>query len=228
MKKVLKSVINTRRLATKRFAAGSSSFKLFGLALFGATALFFSNNAKAVDYPTTIENTVNVTLPAGVVDNNTGNNTNGGCTVADPASAACATDTNTLDVVIPEPTKSFSPATIDYNGISTLTITLTNSNDFAATLQADFVDNLPASVIVATPANASTTCTGTLTAAAGSSSVTLSSGATIPANSSCVINVDVTSASAGTHTNQLPAGALDTGMGSRCGIFDFGNISESK
>lgn len=184
--------------------------------ILAASALLISNNVMAVDYPSTIDNTVNVTLPAGVIDNNTANNTNGGCTVADPTVAACATDSNALNVVTPEPTKSFAPNPIDFNGVSTLTITLTNTNDFDAILQADFVDNLPAGVVLATPVNAAETCggSGTLTATDGGSSITLGSGATIPANSNCTITADVTSNSVGTHTNQLPAGALDTGMGS--------------
>ncbi|GAA4356577.1 hypothetical protein GCM10023151_04630 [Kangiella marina] len=68
---------------------------------------------------------------------------------------------------------------------------------------------------MATPSNATDSCggTGVLTAADGGSSITLGSGATIPANSSCTITAEVTSSSAGTHTNQIPAGALDTGMG---------------
>ncbi|WP_170114188.1 Calx-beta domain-containing protein, partial [Kangiella spongicola] len=190
--------------------------KLASKSALGLFALLMTVNAHAVDYPSTIDNTVNVTLPAGVIDNNTANNQNGGCSVADPTVAACATDTNSLNVVTPEPTKSFSPSVpIDFNGFATLTITLTNTNNFVATLQADFVDNLPAGVFLATPANASKTCggSGVLTAVDGGSSITLGSGATIPANSSCTITATVTSNSAGTHTNQLPAGALDTGMG---------------
>ncbi|WP_345251326.1 Calx-beta domain-containing protein, partial [Kangiella taiwanensis] len=208
MKNFGKSTLNTYKKLAR-------SIRRFSSAMVAFAALFVSFNVSAVDYPTTIDNTVNVTLPAGVIDNNTANNTNGGCTVADPTVAACATDSNALNVVTPEPTKAFAPNPIDFNGISTLTITLTNTNNFEAILQADFVDNLPASVVLATPANASDTCggTGTLTALDGASSITLGSGATIPANSSCTITADVTSGTAGTHTNQLPAGTLDTGMG---------------
>ncbi|NVK21128.1 MAG: hypothetical protein HWD86_01295, partial [Kangiellaceae bacterium] len=178
--------------------------------LFAASA-FFAHTAIAVDYPATVDNTVTVTLPAGVTDPNTANNTAGGCAVGDATTEACATDSNTLSVVIPQPTKAFSPSTVDFGNISTLTITLTNSNNFAATLQSDFVDTLPAGLVLATPANSSTTCTGTLTAADGASAITLAAGATIPTSSSCTITADVTSATAGTYDNV--SGTLDTGMG---------------
>ena len=154
MKNFGKSTLNTYKKLAR-------SIRRFSSAMVAFAALFVSFNVSAVDYPTTIDNTVNVTLPAGVIDNNTANNTNGGCTVADPTVAACATDSNALNVVTPEPTKAFAPTPIDFNGISTLTITLTNTNNFEAILQADFVDNLPASVVLATPANASDTCGGT-------------------------------------------------------------------
>ena len=191
----------------------TGSVKRIASVFFAASALLISNSVMAVDYPSTIDNTVNVTLPAGVIDNNTANNTNGGCTVADPTAAACATDSNALNVVTPEPTKAFSPTQVDFGSNSTLTITLTNTNDFDATLQSDFVDSLPTDLTLTTPANASTTCTGTLVAIDGDTDIALLQGATIPANGSCTITADVTSGFAGDYTNQLPAGSLDTGMG---------------
>ena len=65
----------------------------------------------------------------------------------------------------------------------------------------DFTDNLPASVVVATPASASTTCSGgTLTAAAGSGVITYTGGS-VAAGASCTVVVDVTSVTPGAHVN---------------------------
>jgi len=65
----------------------------------------------------------------------------------------------------PSVQKSFAPGQVATGGTSTLTITLrNNSQPTAAVLNADLVDTLPANVVVATPANAATTCTGTLVA----------------------------------------------------------------
>ena len=118
----------------------------------------------------------------------------------------------------PSVQKSFAPGQILAGDTSTLTITLrNNSQPSAAVLDADFVDTLPANVVVATPANAATTCTGTLVATAGSGTITLQSGASIPASGSCTITVDVTSDTDGTYVNTIPAGALSTQHGSNAG-----------
>ncbi len=111
--------------------------------------------------------------------------------------------------------KTFAPGTIGRNAASTLTITLTNGDDIAGTLTADLVDALPGPVVVADPANATTTCPGgTVNAEPGAGSVTLGSGAGFPAAGSCTITVSVTSNTEGTYTNTIPAGALQTDLGS--------------
>jgi hypothetical protein len=113
----------------------------------------------------------------------------------------------------PSVAKAFAPANVPTGTNSTLTITLTNPNAAAATLTADLVDTFPAGLVVATPADAATTCTGTATATDGGSTVTLGSGAEIPAAGSCTVTVSVTAATAGTYTNTIPAGALETDAG---------------
>ena len=118
----------------------------------------------------------------------------------------------------PSVQKSFTPGQIMAGGTSTLTITLrNNSQPTAAVLNTDFVDTLPSGLVIATPANAATTCTGTLVATAGSGTITLQSGASIPASDSCTITVDVTSGTDGTYVNTIPAGALSTQHGSNAG-----------
>jgi len=122
-------------------------------------------------------------------------------------------------IVVSEPptiSKDFDPPVIPPGGTATLRIVLGNDNDTAGTLTADLVDSLPTTpgaMVIATPPNASTgTCTGTLTASAGSGAVTLASGATIPAGG-CVLSVDVTAADAGDYLNRIPVAALQTNFG---------------
>ena len=110
----------------------------------------------------------------------------------------------------PQLLKSFSPATIKNDGISTLTITLKNTYDLAAKLTAPLVDNMPAGMVV--HGSASNTCGGAVKAIAGTSKVTLTGGA-IPAKGSCTITVQVT-APCDNYFNNLPAGALQTSNGS--------------
>lgn len=124
----------------------------------------------------------------------------------------------TLTVTAPAaPTlaKAFAPASVVVNASSTLTITLSNPNATSATLSAALTDTFPSGLVVAATPNTSTTCGGSVTAAAGGSSVGLAaSGAAIPANGSCTVKVDVTSAATGSYANTLAAGALQTSAGS--------------
>ncbi len=97
--------------------------------------------------------------------------------------------------------KVFYPTIVSPNGLSTLTITLENTNDVALT-NVSLTDSLNTmgnstnGVIVAPIPNKSTTCgSGLVTAAAGSKTITMSGG-TIPAkigsvNGLCTILVDV-------------------------------------
>jgi hypothetical protein len=114
----------------------------------------------------------------------------------------------------PTMTKAFAPASVVTGSPSTLTITLSNSNATAATLSSALTDTFPSGLVVASAANASTTCGGTLTANAGDGSVSLgAAGSTIPANGSCTITVDTQSAAPGVYANSIAAGALQTSAG---------------
>jgi|GEM_PF-6435384 len=114
-----------------------------------------------------------------------------------------------FDHLAPSVSKSFSPATIDSGGTSTLTITLTNPNGYNLT-SAAFTDTLPAGVVT-TAAAPGGSCSGIISKAAGSVSL---SGGTIPANGSCTVTVAVTSSSVGAHVNTIPVGGLTTSGGS--------------
>jgi uncharacterized repeat protein (TIGR01451 family) len=112
--------------------------------------------------------------------------------------------------------KAFAPNTIPGNGRSGVTITVNNPNPYAitgTTAPVALTDTLPANVTVDTRPGAitpTTTCAGgTVAILGGDAGVTLSGG-TIPANGSCTITFDATSAIGGTFTNTIPANNLST------------------
>ena len=120
----------------------------------------------------------------------------------------------TLDVLgPPNVVKAFVPASINAGEISRLTIQLGNPNPSAATLSANFTDTLPANVVLAAVPNLGGTCTlASVTAPGGGTAITYASGASLPSGG-CTIAVDVTSSVAGSYTNNIPAGALQTSIG---------------
>jgi large repetitive protein len=144
-------------------------------------------------------------------------NTNGSITraAATPASAGTSAGACPIPLAVsaaaPTVSEGFSPASVGENVVSTLTITLKNSNAFVLT-QTNLAESLPANLNVSTAASAAapaTTCgAGTLTHT--TTSVTLS-GAEIPANGSCAITLPVQSAMAGSYTTTVAAKALTTG-----------------
>jgi len=114
----------------------------------------------------------------------------------------------TVTTAAPTVTEAFSPASVGENVVSTLTITLGNTNAFVLT-QTSLTETLPANLSVSASTAPATTCgAGTLTNTA--SSVTLSGG-DIPAKGSCTITLSVQSATAGSYTNTVAAQALTTG-----------------
>lgn len=112
----------------------------------------------------------------------------------------------------PGVSKSFAPASFVAGQTSTLTISLTNPTASAATLTANLVDTLPANVTIANPTGIAGNCPVAATAIAAGNTVTYPSGATVPAGG-CSVQVKVTSATVGTYTNVIPAGALQTDIG---------------
>lgn len=125
--------------------------------------------------------------------------------------------------------KQFAPAVIGANGVTTLTIVFSNDNDSDTTLTSEFVDNLPSlpgSIVVADSPNIGGTCPGTVTAAAGSDSISYAAGATIPAGG-CTIQVDVTGDIPGEYNNNIPAGSLQTTVGANQQAANSGLIISS-
>ena len=108
--------------------------------------------------------------------------------------------------------KQFTPAVIVPGAASTLTIVLGNTNTASMTLASALTDTLPiapGALVVANPPAVGGTCSGAVTAVAGSGSISYAAGATIPPGG-CTITVNVTGSVAGSYNNNIPAGALAT------------------
>jgi uncharacterized repeat protein (TIGR01451 family) len=148
------------------------------------------------------------TIPVGALTTSSGapNNTN--------SVGVSATLTVTAPLVVPTISKNFAASSIVVGGKTQLTITVGNSNASALTLSSALVDTLPTApgaMIVATPNNLGGTCPG-VTAAAGSGTITVASGTSIPAGG-CTVTVDITASALGSYTNTIAAGALVTNAG---------------
>ena len=114
-------------------------------------------------------------------------------------------------VVAPVLTKVFNPQAIIAGGVSTLTFTITDSNPpHPAWAGLGFVDNLPANILVANPANVITNCAtpGVIAATPGAGSITASGVGLSAGTASCTISVNVTSAVVQTTTEQTNCTAL--------------------
>jgi hypothetical protein len=117
----------------------------------------------------------------------------------------------------PSITKSFSPTTVAVNAPSTITFSITNSN--AVTIDASFTDTLPsnsltANLVVATTPNVVNNCGGSVTATAGSGTISFSNPA-LPAGPTftCTITVDVQGTEDGVYSNSVTIDSSDQGNG---------------
>lgn len=101
--------------------------------------------------------------------------------------------------------KSYAGASVALNGTTTLTFNVSNPNSSLALSGIDFADALPSGQNVASPNGLSGNCgEGTITALAGSSSVSLS-GASLAATASCRFAINVTGTASGTQKNTTSA-----------------------
>ena len=188
-------MVNTTPLTTSNSCGGTLTATAGG----GSVTL----SGVTLNAGTTCTVTIQVTAgTAGVYTNTTG------AITASGGGGATASDVLTV-LAHPTVAKAFSPSSISVGGTSTLTITLANSNASANITGVAFTDTYPANLVNAGTPAASTTCGGTVTAAAGGGSVALSGG-TIPAGSSCTVTVNVTSSTGGSYTNTLAAGSVST------------------
>jgi LPXTG-site transpeptidase (sortase) family protein len=116
--------------------------------------------------------------------------------------------------------KGFSPISIAAGGVSRFSVTIYNPNAFTLT-NASWTDNLigvQPGLMIASPVGLTNSCGGSVTAVAGSTSLSLSGG-TVPAQvgvtpGSCTVSINVTSTTLGNLINTIPANALSsTGAG---------------
>lgn len=180
-------------------AASGTSVRLSGATVPAAGSCTVTVNVSS-NIPAAYTNTI----PAGSITSLEG------VTNEEPTSAGLMVSTP------PTVGKQFSPTVIAPGGISTLTFFLGNSNAGVMTLSSAFTDTLPTApgnIVVASTPNVFKTCPGAVTAVAGEGTVSYASGAQVPSGG-CTISVDVTGTSAGVYTNNIPAGALVTDLGS--------------
>jgi uncharacterized repeat protein (TIGR01451 family) len=172
-------------------------------AVAGSGTISFSNNLTpvgictiSVNITATVDNVYNNSVQILSTDAGNGNTSSANITVINPPTIA----------------KAFGAATIPLNGTTSLTFTLSSTNQNLTINGAAFTDNLPAGLVVATPANVGGTCTGTVTATAGAGSVSLS-GQTLAPNASCTVSVDVKGTTAGVKNNSVQATSTNAGSG---------------
>jgi CSLREA domain-containing protein/uncharacterized repeat protein (TIGR01451 family) len=123
---------------------------------------------------------------------------------ADAVVDSATVTANITNLGPPSIAKAFGAASILLSSNTTLMFTITNSNAVALTGVA-FTDTLPSGLVVATPNGLTGSCGGgTITATAGSGSVSLT-GATVAASGSCTFSVNVTGATAGNKVNTTGA-----------------------
>jgi len=135
-------------------------------------------------------------------------------TVAGGGKADAVVDqaTVTANIIVLEPpsiTKLFGAATIPVNGATSLSFSIVNPN--VVTINSSFTDTLPSGLVVATPNGLTNTCGGTVTATAGSSSVSFSNAA-LPLGT-CTITVNVKGTVDGVENNSVTIDSTDAGTG---------------
>ena len=138
------------------------------------------------------------TIPAGTVLTNSATISYSGQTLG-ASFAATSSQATAVIYTPPAATKSFSPNPIDINGVSTMTIQLTNSGPNQTTVTGTtFTDVYPPGLVNAANTSPSLVCSAgssaTITGgAAGGNNIGISNG-TFPPNGTCTLTVSVTSA----------------------------------
>jgi YVTN family beta-propeller protein len=112
----------------------------------------------------------------------------------------------------PTITKAFGAASIPLNGSTSLTLTISNPNSTTALSGIAFSDSFPAGLIVSASPALNSSCGGTVSAAAGSGTVSLSGG-TLAANASCTVLLNVTGTAAGAKNNSVQVTSTEGGPG---------------
>jgi fimbrial isopeptide formation D2 family protein len=164
---------------TATAVAGSSSVSLSG-------ATLTSNTSCAIS--------VNVTGTSAGVKNNS-------VTVTSTETGQGNTSNASITVVArPAISKAFAASSIPLNTSVNVTFTITNPNTNTSLTGLAFSDSLPSGLPVSSTPSVSNTCSGTITAAANSGTISLSGGS-VAAGISCAVTVSVTGTTAGTKNN---------------------------
>jgi hypothetical protein len=109
--------------------------------------------------------------------------------------------------------ESFGAATVALNGSTSLSFTITNSNESVTLTGIEFTDTLPAGLVVTAPNGFSgSSGGGTVTAVAGSDTISLS-GAALAGNTSFTFSVNVTAMTAGVKDNSVSVTSTEGGAG---------------
>jgi conserved repeat domain len=164
-----------------------------------------------------------IVVPVAVAPNaSTGTRTNtiaAGALVTDQGSNAFAAAANLAVSQAAAVAKSWNPTTVLSGGISRLTITISHANGAIAFTNMGLTDLLTSMgtgfVVAATP-NVFNNCGGTVTAAAGTTSIVLAGGSLGTGATSCQIRVDVQTPPAGApgnYRNRIVANNLSTAEG---------------
>jgi uncharacterized repeat protein (TIGR01451 family) len=133
------------------------------------------------------------------------------------ADATVDQQTVTASITVLQPpsiTKSFGPKVIQTTSgsgttASTITFSITNGNTVA--IDSSFTDNLPANLVVATTPNVINNCGGTVTAAAGASTISFANPTL--AVGTCTVQVNVQSAVDNNYSNSVTINSADAGNG---------------
>ena len=134
------------------------------------------------------------------------NNTTGAISSTNGGTGATSNTATLLVASPPTVTKAFGAANIPLNGTTTLTITITNpASNSSAENGITFSDTLTNGLQVASTPGVSNTCGGTVTAAANSTSISLTGGSIATPGNTCTLTVNVTGTQAGTVTNTTGA-----------------------
>ncbi len=133
------------------------------------------------------------------------------------ATGACVT----VNAATPDLTKAFTPATLTVGGTTTLTFTVTQPAG-NPTQAFSFTDTLPAGLVVGTGAVGGTCSGGTVTATAGTNTITVASRQIVNPATSCTITVPITT-SATPSTVACPVAANTNGAGAISALANLGN-----
>jgi len=182
----------------------------------GSSVISYSGGSVAAGASCTISLDLRATGTGSLV------NTSGDLT-SSLGNSGTATDTlNVTAAPVPGFSKAFASSSVTLGSGTALSFTIDNSSALVEATSLDFTDTLPAGMVVASPANASTTCSlGTLTATAGTGTISYTGGS-IAASSSCSISVDVITSASGALVNT--SGDLTSSLGNSGTATDTLNV----